>query len=250
MSAAIQALQSLVAGAAEYDAQFVARDVVKLGTLGLFVSARQAKLSAAGAGTVFIGTFDASTSARPGIGVLCVGVSTDPQGAVNDAAAQWCLGVLPVLAQGRGGQHSCLVGKTAFEVPTASGPVSFDILKGPFIECGEHDGGDAAAPSPDGYVSLLSEPLRALGLGGRLHWLECYAVRMVDGSVDATCRLDNKDWQVGKLLLMADVSRWPGATPSLHSRRQFLLLLPGGVWPEEPEPRTFWSRLLGRTAAS
>jgi hypothetical protein len=250
MSAAIHALESLAAGAAEYDAEFVspARDVVRLGKLGLSVRLREANVSSTGGGALFIGMFEASTGAKPRIGVVSVGLSTDPPGAANDAAAQWCLGVLPVLARGRGG-HSCLVGETTCELPAGSGTLSFVVVQGPVIERGEHDGGTAAAPPPGGYVSLLSGPLRAGGLGNKLHWLECFAIRMADGSVDATCRLDNRDWAPGQQLLAADAGRWPGATPSFHSRRQFLLLLPGGSWPIEPATPSLWQRLFGRAQA-
>src|SRR5262249_47178556 len=97
----------------------------------------------------------------------------------------------------------------------------------------------------DIYLSLLSGPLRDARLKGRRHWLECYAVRMADGSVDATCRLDNRDWAPGQERLLADARTWPGTTSMFDSRRQFLPMLPQGAENDESKPRSFWWRLFG-----
>ena len=127
-----------------------------------------------------------------------------------------------------------------------SGPLAFDVIKGPVVERGEHDGGPDASPSTDSFLALLTEPLRGARLGRRKHWLECFAIRVADGSIEATCRLDNKDWAAGQKRLAADARAWPGRTSSFHSRRQFLLLVPQGPEPDEPEPRSFWARLFGK----
>jgi hypothetical protein len=240
------ALQKLVEAAAEHDARLVAEDTVLLDKIGLYVRLRPLQSAAMGSQALFVGYFDASTRrGRSGIGVTCVGFSSDPPRAAADAVANWFLGVLPVLARWRG-DHSCLVGTTTFEAPAPSGPRAFEVVKGPVVERGEHDGGPEAAPTTDGYLSLLAEPLRARKLDGTLHWLECFAIRSVDGSIDATCRLDNRDWPPGQQLLAADAADWPGSTPSFHSRRQFLLLVPQNGGAGEPETRSFWARLFGR----
>ena len=154
---------------------------------------------------------------------------------MKDAVANWYLGVLPVLAHWRGG-HSCLAGTAPF--PAASG--GFDVIKGPVVVRGEHEG--EARPTTDAYLALLSEPLAHARLKNRPHWLECFAIRMGDGSVEATCRLDNRDWAPGQKLLADDARHWTGSTSSYDSRRQFLLMIPDGTG--EPERPSFWSRLF------
>jgi hypothetical protein len=246
MNDATPALQAIVGVSPQYDASVVGPDTVSLGKLGLFVRVHRIQVVKGGNGAVFIALFDATTDrARSGMCVTCVGLSSDTEAAATEAAGHWCLGVLPVLAHWRG-DHSCLVGTVRFDAPGRAGPLSFDVVKGPVIERGEHDGGEAALPSTDTYLSLLSDPLRAARLKSKPHWLECFAIRQADDSIDATCRLDNKDWSPGKKLLMADAGGWLGRTPSYHSRRQFLLLLPQGGGAEETEPRSFWARLFGR----
>jgi hypothetical protein len=247
MSEALLALEPLRQAASEHEANLVGPDVVHLGKLGLFVRVRPLQIQAGPNGALYIAEFDASTDrSRPGMVITCVGLSRDAAGAGAEAAGHWYLGVLPVLAHWRGAGHSCFVGTTTLELPSSSGPLTFDVIKGPVIERGEHDAGTDAAPSTDAYLSLLTEPLRGARLGRRRHWLECFAIRAVNGTIDATCRLDNRDWAPGKKRLADDARGWPGTTPSFHSRRQFLLLLPQGGGPEEPEPRSFWARLFGR----
>jgi hypothetical protein len=240
------ALQTLVQLAPEHDARLAAPDKVLFGKLGLFLRVRPIQVGKVGNLEIFIALFDASTDeTRSGIGVTCVGYDSDALQAAKDAVAQWQLGVLPVLEHWRGG-HTCLAGTRSFETPGPTGPRTFDVIMGPVVERGEHDGGEAALPSTDTYLSLLAEPLRARRLKSIPHWLECFAARSADGSIDATCRLDNRDWPAGQRLLDADARSWPGSTRSLHSRKQFLLVLPHGSGSRELAPRSFWARLFGR----
>lgn len=244
--AALALSEPLVKATCDYNPSVVAPGTVLLDKIGLFVTVHVAQAGEAGGRGLVVALFDASTQrGRPGMSVTCVGLSSDVPKAAADAVAHWCLGVLPVLVYWRG-DHSCLVSTTTFEVPASSGPVAFDVLKGPIIERGEHNGGADAAPPSDGYLTLLAERLRGARLKHKRHWLECFAIRTVDGSIDATCRLDNRDWTPGKQALAADAGGWPGATESFHSRRQFLLLVPQGNGEEEAEPRSLWSRLFGR----
>lgn len=228
------ALKTVAEVTEEHGPRFVAPDVLLLEKLGLSLRVRSEGGPGAQLG-LFIGVFEAFTEGqRTGIGVTCVGMPPD---SVKDAVANWCLGVLPVLVHWRGG-HTCFVGTSTFGTDSAG----FEVIKGPIIARGESEGG--APPSTDTYLELLSEPLGKARLKNRLHWLECYAVRMSDGSVEATCRLDNKNWSPGQRLLIDEAQTWPGSTSSFDSRRQFLLLVPQS--PGEPERPSFLSRLFGR----
>jgi hypothetical protein len=196
--------------------------------------------------SLFIALVEAATHPKgSGMSITCVGHAADPVQAEKDALAQWHLGVLPVLAHWRG-SHSCFVGTATFDSPSPAGPASFDVIKGPVIARGENDAGEPGTPTTDAYLTLLAEPLRAQQLTSRLHWLECYAMRMADGTFDATCRLDNRDWTPGKERLEADARGWPGSTPLYDSRRQFLLLLPQTSGSRDLPPPSFLARLVRR----
>src|SRR3954465_4154700 len=99
------ALKAIAEVTGEHDPRFIDPGVLLLEKLGLYVRVEAAK--GAGPSRLFISHFDASEDARQsGIGVACVGLPPD---GVKDAVANWCLGVLPVLAHWKGG-HSCLAG--------------------------------------------------------------------------------------------------------------------------------------------
>jgi hypothetical protein len=244
MNPGSQAIATLIEVASEYDPRLEGPQVVRFQKLGLFVRVRPLQVQTIGAMSLFIALVEAAMHPKgTGMGVTCVGHAADPVQAEKDALAQWYLGVLPVLAHWRGA-HSCFVGTATFELPASSGPATFDVIKGPVIVRGEHDAGEAGAPSTDAYLTLLAEPLRARPWKSRPHWLECFAMRMADGSCDATCRLDNLDWSPGNERLVADARTWPGSTPSYDSRRQFLLLLPQGSGSRDLPPPSLLARLL------
>jgi hypothetical protein len=227
-------LKALAEVTADEGPRFVEPDVLLLEKLGLYLQVRPVKEPDRSSG-LFIGLFEAwHEGQRTRIGVTCVGIPPD---AVEDATANWCAGVLPVLTHWRGG-HGCLTGTETLRSPAGT----FNVIKGPVVVRGEREGG--SNPTIDDYLSLLSEPLVRARIGRRVPWLECFAIRMDDGSIEATCRLDNRDRAPGQRLLAADARRWPGTTPGFDSRRQLLLLVPEGE--SEPEPPSFWARLFGR----
>jgi hypothetical protein len=243
MSLATAALETLVKGAPEHEARLIGPELALLEKLGLHIRVRPLQAGMVGQSGIFIAFFDAQAPAGgPAISITCVGFADDPPAAVRDAVAQWCLGVLPVLAQWRGGDHSCLVRTTSCDAAATSPP--FDVVVGPVVVRGEFEGD--AAPSTETYLSLLTDPLRAKRLKARPHWLECFAMRMADRSIDATCRLDNRDWFAGQQQLLGHARDWPGETKTYHSRRQFLLLLPQGWGSRDLVAPSFWGRLFGK----
>lgn len=247
MSVAAEILQVVAPATSDYEPQLVRPELLLLGKLGLHVGIRRPMLRQLGAGYMLVAEFRAGPDAsRQDIGVTCVGVSTERAQAINETAAQWCFGVLPVLVAGCG-EHTCLVSELTLELSTESHTWQFTALLGPVVERGEHDAGEDALPTVEGYLELLAKLLGQAKLPLGQHWLECFAIRSADGSVDATCRLDNRDWAPGQQALIPDANTWPGTTPSYHSRRQFILLLPaGGESPAPPARPGLFARLFGR----
>jgi hypothetical protein len=127
---------------------------------------------------------------------------------------------------------------------TQGGP--FDLLAGPVIARGA---GEEDSPPPTGGASLsdsLAATFRNQRLAQRLHWLELFCCKLADGSVDASCRLDNREWGPGRKVLADIASAWPTTQEPLQSCRQFVLLLPKHGDAQQITLPSFWSRLFGR----
>jgi hypothetical protein len=242
MHNASHGIELLGAAAEEYAPRKVGDGVSHLQDLGLFIEIREMQSMEAGAMALFISEFNASARERQrGINITCVGRAGDMPSAVGDAVAQWIIGVLPVLAHWRG-KHSCF--STSRQMETQGGP--FDLVAGPVIARGLSEGDSqpaAEGASPSGF-SL--DVLRNHRPAQRLHWLEMFACKLHDGSVEATCRLDNRDWTAGKKVLLDDASAWPTTPEVMQSCRQFAMLLPKKGDTQEIILPTFWSRLFGR----
>lgn len=231
----------LVAAAEEYAASRVGESIAHLEDLELFVEIRQVQTMQAGAAAIFISEITASArQGQRGITITCVGMSGDMPAAVGDAVAQWTMGVLPVLASWRG-KHSCFSNSRPIE--TGGGP--FDLLEGPIAARGK-----AEENAPPANAVNLSEPLAGVlhnrRFSQRLHWMELYACKLHDGSVDATCRLDNRDWTAAQKILLDVASNWPPASGPIESTRQFAMLLPQKGDRQTIMVPTFFSRLFGR----
>jgi hypothetical protein len=216
--------------------------VARLQELRLFIEIREVQSMKAGPLAVFISEFTASARERQkGITVTCVGRAGDMPSAVGDAVAQWSLGVLPVLAQWRGKQPSF---STFVQVETHGGP--FDLLAGPVI-ARSHSEGDSHPAIGGGSLSKSLLPvLQNQRLAQRLHWLELFDCKFDDGSVEATCRLDNRDWLAGTKVLADVTPAWPTTKEPIQSCRQFVMLLPKNGDTQQIIVPTFWSRLFGR----
>lgn len=239
MNLADRTIDTLASASADYGPKMT-DGALHLSELNLFIDIRQNQAMAAGSMAVFISEITASTQkGQPGITITCVGSAQDLPSAAADAAAQWGLGVLPVLAEWRG-RHTCLT--SALDVETQRGP--FVLRMGPLIARGrpETGGGLGASSLASPLLPLLHKARPAQ----RLHWLEIFACKFADGAVDATCRLNNHDWLSGKKALAALAAGWPGSTEPMQTSRTFALFMPqAGTWQEIVQP-TFWSRLLGQ----
>jgi Family of unknown function (DUF6348) len=230
----------LVAAAAEYAPRHLGGGVAHLEGLRLFVRVRQVQAMDSGFMALFISEVDASAGeGQPGVTITCVGMGPDMRAAVGDAMGQWALGVLPVLAHWRG-KHSCL--SSPRELETRSG--QFTVVAGPTIMRGRSD---AEPPPPEGgpFWDPIEPVLRARPLAQRVHWLELFASKSGD-AVDATCRLNNRDWSAGREVLERVTSAWPPSDEPLRTCRQFALLVPKDGNADEIKPPSFWDRLRSR----
>ncbi len=238
-------LRAVEAAAAAHEPFAVAGDVLHLRALELYVTAPEHEVGPVDAGVRCMVALQASLAAdESGIVVVAVGVGTDESQAVQNAASQWVLGVLPVLAFWRRLVHSCFVSEECFSHPTA-GP--FRVFLGPVIDRGQCVG-QTEPVTTTSYLRLLEPLLGPLPLEQSCHWLECFAYREVSGAVAATCRLDNFDWPDGQAALVSHVGSWSGHTPSMHARRQFVFFAPApSSAPEVPASTSWWRRILGRT---
>src|SRR5260370_5897794 len=242
MHNASHGIDLLVAGAQEYAPSKVADGRARLQALDLFIEIREVQALQAGSLSVFISEFTASAREhQKGITISCVGRAVDMPSGVGDAVGQWSLGVLPVLAQWRG-KHSCF--STSGQVETQGGP--FDLLAGPVIAGGHSEGESHPAIGGVSLSKSLLPVLRNQRLAQRLHWLELFACLFDDGSVDATCRLGNRDWLAGTKVLADVASAWPTTKEPMQSCRQFVMLLPKNGDTQQIILPTFWSRLFGR----
>src|SRR5262249_52630575 len=122
----------------------------------------------------------------------------------------------------------------------------FELLAGPVIDWG-HDEVEPSAPRADVFPAEIVSPLfQRAKLLRRLHWLECYACKMPDGSTDATCRWNNKDWPAGQRELEQITAGWRDTNGALRSTRQFALLVPKPEGAQEIVLPTLWNRLMDK----
>jgi hypothetical protein len=238
MDNASRGIQFLIEATEDYDRTDLGNGAARFEDLNLFVTIREVQAMDGGFMALFISEINAAVEReQPGMTVTCVGMGEDMSGAVGDAVGQWVLGVLPVLAHWRG-KHACLSEASAVE--TAGG--RFDLLAGPTIVRGGGDPEEHAQP----FSELMRPALGGRKLAQRVHWLEFFACSSDDGSIDATCRLNNRDWSSGRQVLEQVASSWaPGEEP-MHTCRQFAMLLPQQGDTQTIAAATFWQRLLGK----
>lgn len=242
MSHAPHTIDLLAAAAADDAPTRTSPASLHLVRLNLHVTVRELQ-SMEGAGmAVFISEFDAATrSGAPGITITCVGIAGSIPAAAGDAVGQWMLGVHPVLAAWRGG-HSCVVDARPVELCGGR----FDLLASPLMVRG-HPGEEQPDPAAlQSLFDLVQPPLAEMRLTRRIHWLELFTSQSEDGTVNATCRLNNRDWRPGQQVLARLAVGWPPSGKPIHSWRQFALLTPEGGEGEELRPATWWGRVRGR----
>lgn len=210
--------------------------------LGIYVDVKEVQVMENPKMALLISEFKASLEpAGPGMIVTSVGLGENVAGAIGNAVGQWGLGVLPVLTSWRG-EHTCFVDEGSEVLQKR-----FRVLGGPIVGRGMDSDSSEPSPQYNHFSSSFLKTLERKKLSNRIHWIEAYAVRHNDGSVDATCRLDNFDWAEGRNVLLEVAKTWPIPKESLQSCRQFLMFIPTSGDTTKLVVPSFWSRLLGRT---
>jgi Family of unknown function (DUF6348) len=236
------ALDLLTHATEQYSPCRVSADNLRLEKLGLFLSIRELQVLGNGQLFVFISEFTASQSqGAKGITITCAGSGENMNAAVASAALQWTAGVLPALALWRN-EHSCLASDRTID--TKNGV--FQLVAGPVIARGVGDNSTEHATQQAEFPDLLIDLTRTTRFAPRVHWIESFASKFTDGAVDATCRLDNRDWNEARQLLNAAALGWPPNKEPLQTLRQFTLLIPQNGNTQDIILPSFWKRVFGR----
>lgn len=240
MSNLVEVRRSLLNGCEQYGPRITAAGMVHLEKLGLYISVRELNSMQGQGKALFLSEVQAALSeSAPGIVITCVALAEDMSAATRNAMGQWVLGVLPVLALWRE-QHSCLATDTMVETKAGR----FHMLAGPMVMRNLES--DEGADPTGGFADSLKPLIQAKKWKNRVHWIELFSSRMGDGGVDATCRLNNRDWSPGKQVLLGLPQRWPASTESIQTCRQFQMLIPADGDRQALILPTFFERLLGR----
>jgi hypothetical protein len=175
----------------------------------------------------------ARNSSKGGILVTSVGTGDSDESAAADAASQWAMGVLPVIVSYILRSHVCEVEKLPMIVGVEDSQERYGWTAhlGPVI--GRAFGGSGSA---DSLLGDLSQSAAYIPVFHVLHphaahrslmWIETFAARYyTEGKVDATCRLNNKDFEEGRRALMGWASNWETTGAALLTKRQFVLFEP------------------------
>jgi hypothetical protein len=180
--------------------------------------------------------FEARTAGAmsSGIGILAfaIGYGDTDEAAARDAAYQWVIGVFPALLSYNSPQeHSCLVERAEIVVEVPETGQRYDwIVHIPPVLCRKFGNCDFE-PEVDSneVLGAISEAVSEFAGHDLLFWLECFVARFPDGSVDATCRHNNRDWPEGEKALLAWASGWPDTEGCIVSKRQFLMFEPAPI---------------------
>lgn len=241
MSNCTAAVECLAQATADYGSITRGDGVAIIERLGISVRVKELQTIEGRGAVVFISEFTASlSSSGPGMSVTCVGIGDNAQSAIAGAVAQWVVGVLPVVARWRG-DDSCSL---STEQPTVLRG-QFDVVSGPVVARGAESADSSPASHVVEFANYLLDALGKKRLAKRIHWLEAFAVRHSDGDIDATCRLNNHDWSVGRRILMDLAKTWPVPDSPMLTCRQFTMLLPKEGNPQELTTTSFWNRLTG-----
>jgi hypothetical protein len=164
-----------------------------------------------------------------GISVFQLGFGLTEFDAACDASYQWCLGVYPALLNYIAEpEHCCEVETARMIVRDAESGEEFGwtIHLPPILSRAY---GEAELPEKleqQDVFHALFETIHPYAAHNQLLWLECFAARVSDSKVSATCRLNNDDWEEGQDALLQWALSWPPFGKGILSHRQFLLFEP------------------------
>ncbi len=172
-------------------------------------------------------------SSGPGIRVTSIGTGDSNESAAGNAASQWAMGVLPVIMRYILRSHLCEVADLPMVVGVENSQERYGwtALLGPVI--GRAYGGSGSVDSllgdlsPSAAYIPVFHRLHSHAAHRRLMWIESFAARYyAEGKVDATCRLNNKDFEDGRNALLGWARSWEATGAALVTKRQFILFEP------------------------
>jgi Family of unknown function (DUF6348) len=183
---------------------------------------------------VFV-TFEAralgASSPNPGIRVLAAGSGETVEAACADAASQWVLGVLPVIISFMLRSHVCEIEKTPVivGVQDSNERYGWTVHLGPVIaraygtSADKFDEAQLGDLSRSAAFNPVFHAIHPYAAHKSLMWVESFAARYFrDCKVDATCRLNNKDFDEGREASLGWAIEWPDTGVAMLSKRQFL----------------------------
>lgn len=166
-----------------------------------------------------------------GIHDAAVGIGTDKEAAIQDAARIWVDGAFPVIHEVfNEGEENPQVRRLEMarkDMETGETTIWL-ILRGPV----QASGIDPEMLSEKQQEEMESEITKALfnEITGvltekRLMWLRCSISRLPDGDIQGDCWLNNENWLEGLNQLYWLADSWPRSA-ELQRRRQFFLFKP------------------------
>jgi hypothetical protein len=204
---------------------------LSLGSLGLEVLAHEteSKPTIYGIGTSVVLEARLTEAGSGAICILAVGYGETEDAAARDAARQWIMGVFPAIRSYQQPlEHICEVkkGKIEVDVPATGERYKWSVHVPPVIcrRYGDCDG-QLKVDNREIFVAII-DAVSQCASHDSLFWLECFAMRNPDGSIDATCRYNNNVWKTGQEALMSWASTWPDTGGCILSKRQFLIFEP------------------------
>lgn len=226
--------EALEALAAEFRRQgydvAVDGDRIPYPPLGLQFRAASCEMSGGSKYRIVHTVFDAAAMDVESEGILvhAIGSGENAQEALADSAAQWALGVFPVL-HSRFSDHEDKIGAHVMEIMVRADDsgekFGWRAHLGPVImRHSDPEGQDE--PEHEALLKAMLGPVSGIAAHADLFWLESFAVLLPDGKVDADCRVDNREWEEGHRALLNWASDWPRTPGAYVSKRQFILFEP------------------------
>jgi|GEM_PF-2468690 len=173
--------------------------------------------------------------ADSGIRVLAVGVGATELEAAIDAGHQWAVGVFPVVVSYvldqdvEGVETSPMI----VGVQDTNEKYAWVVYIGPVVDrvyCeDEYVELDKGELDPFAAYKPIFDAVHPYAAHNKLMWIESFSAKYPDGEVDATCKLNNKNWVEGRNALLNWSSVWPDTKGNLLSKRQFLIFKPTAI---------------------
>jgi hypothetical protein len=163
------------------------------------------------------------------IRVHAIGFGADLEEAARETAGQWLEGVFPVLhsVYSENEQEAGVAMSELITADEESGQkYGWRVHLGPVLLRVFGEGDEPGSPGAADFASCLKAEISCLDVADELFWLECFASRDPDGTVDADCRLNNIEWPEGVSGLLTWANTWPFTPTQMVTKRQLIIFEP------------------------